>query len=296
MPGVVNNSSLVQTLNIFVKMNIDNLTDNLKIIETWCKSNEIIIFYGDVTEDKVIEVSWKLTGREDLMNYLTTIKSLGSKVLIVDYEINNIDTDSESIREYMETLVDDELTEFKSSLKVIKKNQGKLPYLKVHVFKDGACYSFAQESDWFEDYFLILDACDAEIYADEDVDPLMMENLSGKLKAESIEEIVRKITSDEQFLKATSISERAKITKMFINEENRYIDYQSVIKIEQKVQKIYEKEIKPMLEKRIREQEAEIRNNILNLKTQGLKKVEIASRLNISINSVNKHYYSDNLP
>jgi hypothetical protein len=53
-----------------------------------------------------------------------------------------------------------------------------------------------------------------------------------------------------------------------------------------RVDEIYESEIKPI-------QELEIKRKVLELKAQGVKKVEIRSRLNISLGMVDRFYYAD---
>lgn len=264
-------------------MSKDLLPETLSLIEKWCNANGVFVFYGSVEKTFFTKVSWDVKFMNDWEKFLQFIKITSTPILIVDIITNNLDINDENIKDYREGLEDDELNDFEKSIKVVKKNQGFIAYYELSFISDNVCYSYTHLTDWVDDFLIIQSVIENDENEIDSKTPRLPKPI--KLVDEQVESIARKVTSDEKYLNANTPLVRSEIAKMIIEQEG-ITDFFNKYNVRRRVELIYETEIRPTLEKKIRE-------NVLDLKLKGFKKVQIASKLGISSGMVDKFYNSD---
>lgn len=181
---------------------------------------------------------------------------------------------------YQESLEDEELQEYKDALSVVKKTKGQVVYFKLKFFHDHVCYSYSQLSEWVDEFFAVQEA-----FQDEDDEQDSDTQQSNRLSDELVEELARKITTNEKYLSAKNFVQRSEITETLLRQEEMAKHLDGWL-IRRRIDNIYETEIRP-------KQDEETRKKVLELRKNGMKKVEIASRLGISPAMVNKFYYTE---
>ena len=263
----------------------DSLKKVLLSVEAFCNEAEIAVFYGSIEDNAATEVSWTNTDRSDWKKYIETAQKIKCKILIVDVLINNTDLEDERLIDYREQLEDIELEEFETCLNILRERKNALAKIELHYIFENTCYSYCEYADWIEDFLFVQNIILESAESDEEEDAGEEELNSERLEFEALESLAREITSSDKFLSAKTPLQRNEVVKDFI--EEKQITYSGDrYSIERKVERIFELEIRP-------KQEEQIRKQILELKESNLKKVEIASRLSISLNMVNKFYYTD---
>lgn len=255
----------------------DNLKETLSKIETWCSQNDISIFYGSIDKNKATKVNWERSGKDDWEKYLNVLKKAGSGILTVTITRNELPVMEDMIDDYITGLEEDEKQEFESALSVIKKNNGQIAYFKLTFFECSISYSYQEEADWIDKYKMVLEA----YMFDDDDNELEEEELSEK----EIEEWARKVILDEQYLNEKNRYKRNNIARSFLQSDG-FMDTHGLYEIADKAEAIFQSEIQPA-------REALVQKQVLELKAEGVKKIEIASRLKISRDTVNKYYFSD---
>jgi hypothetical protein len=269
--------------NINIIMEIDKLRNEITSIKKWCKDNDVSIFFGTPDKNNISEVFWESEEVGDLDRYLTAFKNTCGKILIMNFVENDIDYTDEEIYKYEETLDDEEKKEFNDSLKVIQKNKGQIVSYELFFFYNNVSYEFAEYTDWDDEYQTILEAYEVS-FPDNDLEN-DNEEKEIRMSLTKIEELAKQITSNQKYLDAKNLIQRDEITEGLLKQES-IVDFHNIYRVKQKVDAIYEVEIKP-------KREEEIKKKILELKRKNLKKVEIASKLGISAGMVNKFYYTD---
>ena len=141
---------------------MDKLKNVLDSVEKWCKDNDISIFYGSIDENVATEVSWSKNSDDDWLKYLSTLRKLGIKIIIVDIITNKIDPLDETIIDYKRLLENDDLIEYEKALKIIKSTKNQIAYFNLSFIDNNTCYSYAQISDWVDDYLFVQEAFSAE--------------------------------------------------------------------------------------------------------------------------------------
>lgn len=255
----------------------DQLKELLEKVENWCAQNIVSIFYGEIDDNKTTEVSWNQRGNSDWKSYLQVLKDTGSKVLVIEIEKNELNGLDDDRSNYLETLDEDEKKNYHSALATIKKTKGQIASLIFYFFVNNTCYQYYEFAEWMNKYNTI-----SEAYDFDDDDGIGNNNLSEN----EIDKIARKIVADKKYQEAKDRFSRRAISDTLILKddiENLY----DTISISRKAEEIFNEEIKPQIETAFREK-------VLNLKAKGLKKVEIASKLKITRDAVNKYYYADN--
>lgn len=258
------------------------LKETISNIDKWCFENNIATFYGSIDESSLTEVSWTKSQDTDWQKYLEASKRIGAKVIIVDVTINETDTDNEEFIAYKESLEGADLREYEVALKVVEKNKGHTVYFDLCFISDNVCYKYTHEANWIDDYILVLDAI-GFMNDDDDDDGENRSFQIERLSDEQIEEHARKIIANKKYQSAATPAQRSEVAETLIRQENLP---HSIWAVKRRINSLYEEEIKP-------KQEAEMRKKVLELKKQGLKKVQIGSKLNISSRMVDKYYHAD---
>ncbi|MFA6925158.1 MAG: hypothetical protein WC223_13015 [Bacteroidales bacterium] len=274
---------------------MDKLKDTLNLIEKWCNDNNVAVFYGAIDENIASEVSWTIIDESDWKKYLETITKISNKILIIDITINCLD--NEELLLFKDSLTGDELREFNDSVSLVIKNKEQVASFELIYFSDNVSYIYRQDSEWYEDFSFVQNILLGDDDDDDDDDDNDNDNDNDnnvrtstaikivKLSDEMIEKFARKISSNDKILGSKNSSQRDEIVKTLLKLEN-ITDFENTWNIRRKVEYIYETEIAKKLDE-------ETEKNVLELKAKGIKKVAIASKLNISKDRVNKFYYKD---
>jgi hypothetical protein len=261
----------------------DTLKNSVEKIVKFCNDNGISIFYGTVDENVSNEASWDESEINNLGKYLETIKKTETKIIILDIGINEIEEeDFESFEDSLKDNDDEELVkDFENSIKIVKDTNGYVFEFTISYFYHNVSYSLNTRADWFDHYEEMYD----NIFSSDYEDPYEYD--LNKLSDERVEEIARKILSDVNYLNSKNNQQRYQIAESIVKqEEHEEIDYRNMSYIRRKAEFIFENEIKPI-------QENELKNKILELKKKNLKKIEITSKLGITMATLNKYYFAD---
>lgn len=278
----------------------DKLKKMLTSLEDLCSQSNSSIFYGEISKGNLVEISWKNNNNADWKKYLEVIQKVQPQIIIVEVDINDIELDNEKITNFKNKLDSDEQKEYAEALKVIKQTSQHVMHISVSFVLNEIHYKYSEFVDWYDEYIQILESLVDEDYDDESVEKENNDSGHGRflmpqtkeLSNEEIEMHARKITSNEKYLNARTIPIRDALAVSLLREDN-ITSLMEIWKVKSAIDKIYETEIRPLQEEENRKKEEELKRNILALKKENLKKVEIASRLNVSVNAVNKFYYSD---
>lgn len=263
-------------------MNDKLRADTEKVIK-FCIDNDIAVFFGTVDENVATEVSWSGSSNSEVEKYLATIKKTETQILIIDIRVNEIDENDGEINQYQESLVDENLKkEFEDALKIVKKTKGHLFEFTMCFFHNNVCYSYHDSSEWIDDYEIVLSSTGNT----NDDDELPNSN-PQRLNEDKIEELARELISNEKYITAKTPTQRSEIADGLLKPEDLGEHSFNKYSITRRAERLYETEIRPKLDE-------EIKKKILELKSKNIKKVEIASKLNISLGMVNKFYYAEN--
>jgi len=258
-------------------MYIDKLRNRVIEIEKWCKDNEISIFYGDITDNAATEVSWTESKDTDWEKYLSILKRLNTKILILEIETNEVDVNDEVFLEYNEEIKEG-LQEYKNELKIVEKTNGQIASITLNFIQENVCYSYSLFADWYDEYVDILDLLDFDDEGENEIPE------SSKLNEERIEELAGKIASNEKYLKAKNRNQRNEILRNLLKQDN--IEPIDLYHISLKASTILD-EIRAIDQK-------ELHKKVLELKSQGLTKSAISSKLNIGRDIVTKYFSQEN--
>jgi hypothetical protein len=264
-------------------MEKDKLKDITDKAIKFLNENDIAVFFGSIDENILTEVSWTENKGINIDNFLATVKKTDAKIIVVDISYNDIDED---LSDFKESLEDEELIkEFEDAISIVRKTKGQIVDFTLSFFHNNVCYSYYDSAEWFDEYEIINDFICAN--DEEDEVPPKRELQPERLGDDKIEELARKIISIEKYINAKNPLQRSEIADSFIKQENLGKDLYNIYTIKRKAESLFETEIRP-------KQEEEIKKKVLELKSQNFKKVEIASKLNISSGMVNKFYYTEN--
>jgi DNA invertase Pin-like site-specific DNA recombinase len=260
-------------------MRRDKLLNIITSIQDWCKENEICVFYGTLEEKNTSEVSWTKTSDTDWEQYLKVLQKSGTKIIIINTTINDIDLNDDDVISYKDFLEEDEIQEYDVAAKTIENTKGQIAYFQLTFIIENVCYNYSEFTDWVNDYFIVIEA-----FSDDDTKE-RNSPITDRLTEEEIEKIARIITSNERYLNTYNSALRSEVAKVLLRQEYQGRNGIDIYKLERRIETIFEIEIRPKKEK-------EIKNKVLDLKEKNYKKVEIASTLGISSGMVNKYYYT----
>jgi hypothetical protein len=279
-------------------MEKDKLISVIEEIQKWCETNDIICFIGSTQDEPYIIYSYEKESNNDWNKFLQIAKKLNVNIVVLEKEINLLKTLYDFV---FEQIIED--VELDSRMKERYQNalahDGEIAMIKLTFHYNDICYKFSVISDWYIDFHFaskeVEEPSDNETEEDNSenrtfsaVNP-QNETISKRLSEQEIEEFARKAIENNEFIKSKSRIQKQEIIKKMLKDslgdeysESSY-HYWNVIR---RAEKIFEMEVRPKLE-------SEIKQKVLELKAQGLKKVEIRSKLDISQGMVDRFYHMD---
>lgn len=264
-------------------MKKETLEDFITAVEKDCSEHNIQVFYGTYQDIDLLPDLLVDDQRKDWNHYLQIIKSLGVHLITVATEVNEIDG-LDYLREKVERVEEEERKRYQEAFEIFEKNGGKLMRAQIHFYYQSVCYQFTKDADWYF-YNQVLDRLfDIEEEDTEDEDEFRP--AKNYLPDEEIERIARVIVSKQAYVQARNSIERSRV--LFGQREmGDVMHHADRCSVQYRAEEIFQEEIYP-------KQEAKLKNEILDLKRKGLKKVHIKSKLSINDQALNRHYYEDN--
>ena len=281
-------------------MNTDKLIITIQEIQKWCDTNDVICFKSSTKDEPYITYRYDRESNDEWIHFLQITKKLNVKIITLQNEWNLLKTIHED--KLLNILNSDTLELMKEDITSALAHDDEIALVILSFFHNDICYEFKIPADWYHAYHrasnLIDDLDDDDDFDDDDLDDESQtegttqpaqESLTYRLNNNDIEAISRRVIENESFKMTKSrIQNRAIINSIIAeiweeqNTENRF----DFFTIRRKTEELYEVEIKPRIE-------LEIKNNVQELKKQGLKKVEIRSKLDISQGMVDRFYHMD---
>jgi hypothetical protein len=258
-------------------MHKDELLPVIKDIEKFCKENKIMVFYGTMYDSDITIIEWNDNTKGDWKNYLSLAKPLNCQIVTLEVERNEIDIDDQALSNCLESLDEEDRDVFEEALKNVKNHDDEIVSITLSFFHDGICYQYEDYSDLLMDYVTVKHAL-KESKEDNNVK-------RKRMSEEEIEKAARKILSNEKFLDCKTTQERMHVGRELAKNEG--IDDVYLIEaltVARKAEQFYMQEIYPI-------REEELKNKIRELKSKGMKKIEVRNKLGIGEAALNRHWY-----
>lgn len=275
-----------QDVNLIAKMNKDPLEIIIDEIKLWIEKNEMVIFPGSTEDETLVVYQFERLSNLDWEEFLKIAKRLNVSLVVIEKELNFLKTFHEDL--YNEICSDEDLdSRLKEKYQNAFEHENELALVTLTFHYEQICYRFEIRADWYYDYLLTSRRIDDL----DDVNPNSSLQLNERihLTEDEIEDFSRKIIAHEDFSLGKNRAQKRDVIKKILKKilppdyDETTLSYGRII---WRVDEIYESEIKPI-------HELEIKRKVLDLKAQGVKKVEIRSRLDISSGMVDRFYYAD---
>jgi ATP-dependent exoDNAse (exonuclease V) beta subunit len=258
-------------------MEKDTLKDLLTQIEAYCHKHQIATFYGSPDEHNSPLVLWDREEDEDWQRYLAALQKSPSPILIIS-DLGELQEEDLEPSVYA-ALKPEEQKAYSEALQELKEVKGHLTGFTLTFFAAGVAYQYHHEAPWIEHYHTLLSYQEPP----DEEQQSGIEEKEAPLGVEQIDQVVRKVLSSPQYLSAPNRLQRRATVAALLQDQG--IEEQgTILHIFNRVEALYQQEVQPALEK-------ELKAKIRQFKQQGLKKVEIRTRLGISERALDKHWY-----
>lgn len=258
-------------------MNKDELLLVIKDIEKFCRENKLLIFYGTMYDSDITIIEWNDDTKGGWKNYLSLAKALNCQIVTIEVERNEIDTDQQAISNCLDSLEEEDKNVFWEALKNVKNRDNEIVSFTLSFFYNGVCYQYEDYADFLTDYVTVKHAL-KECKSDQEVK-------RDRMTEEEIEKGTRKILANEKFLDCKTTQERMHVGRELA--KNDGIDDVYLIEtftVARKAEQLYMQEIHPT-------KEEELKKKIRELKSKGMKKIEVRNKLGIGEAALNRHWY-----
>jgi hypothetical protein len=258
-------------------MDQDELLPVIKDIEKFCKENKVFIFYGTMYDSDITIIEWNDDTKGGWKNYLSLVKALNCQIVTIEVERNEIDTDEQTTSNYFESLEEEDKEVFQEAVTNVKNHDNEIVSFTLSFFHNGVCYQYEDYADLLTDYVTVKHALE-ESKRDQDVKRKRMTEVE-------IEKAARKILANERFLDCKTTQERMHLGRELA--KNDGIDDVYLIEtftVARKAEQLYMQEIHPI-------KEEELKKKIRELKSKGMKKIEVKNKLGIGQAALDRHWY-----
>jgi ATP-dependent exoDNAse (exonuclease V) beta subunit len=257
-------------------MEKDTLKDLLAQIEAHCHKHQIATFYGSPDEHNAPLVLWDREEDEDWQRYLTALQKSPTPILIIS-DLGELQEEDLEPSVYAALKPEDQKA-CNEALEELKEVKGHLTGFTLTFFSAGVAYQYHHYAPWIEHYHTLL----SHQEQGEEQESRKEESMAP-LGGEQIDQMARKVLSSPQFLSAPNRLQR-RATVATLLQDQGIEERTTILSIFNRVEALYQQEVQPALEK-------ELKIKIRELQQQGLKKVEIRTRLGISERALDKHWY-----
>lgn len=257
-------------------MQKDPLANLLATIEKETATHNIIVHYGSIEENEFSPIS-NIDVDGEWPDYLKILKTLEARVVTIVTEKNDV-YDIDLIAERIQALQDVAKEEsYSDALSVLRKNEGELVAFNINFYCGLLNYRFDAQADWYFEYLRVKKLLDEPI---ESAD-LATERVG--YSNEQINQIARLVVIKPEYIEAKSLFHRKEVC-LAMAEVGKIESYFDRSRIAQTAETIFTKEIFPGRDK-------ELGMKILEMKNQGFKKNQIKAQLNITDNTLDRHWY-----
>jgi hypothetical protein len=261
-------------------MQKDCLAELIATVEKDCQNDNTQVFYGTIEENDFSPMHHVSFDRKDWQQYFKLIRALDAKVITLSVDKNEMD-DAGEIKTFLENLDEDIRESYTESLKIVEKTRGHVAAFTVSFIHGFMNYQFTREADWYTDYQFVNGVYEEEAM-DEDDDELEEDHAKTIITEEQIEQLARIVISRPVYLQAKNEFQRK--SAFYEMEDMKDIGtYWIRTKVRQRAESIFMEEVYPKMEE-------ELRNKVLALKQQKCTKGQIKAKLNISDNTLNRHW------
>jgi hypothetical protein len=250
---------------------IDELKEEMKNVEQFCKENNILVFHGEIQKPVFAKFKWSNDFQTTKEYFLNALKLLQPCPLIIDILENKILDFLEFANpsEFEDDMFEDEndKKEYLSVIDFLKERHNQYVKCDLLFVNNNTLFSFQKECSWIDTFYTVFSSADDKYYSKDD------DSLKDDLDSSDFEKLAKEIANEEDFRKAKSPYERAFQAELWLQKKNIKTKYFQ--KIFLACEQIFQKEIKPALEEELLQQ-------IRIFKAMKLKKIEVRSRLGIS--------------
>lgn len=174
---------------------------------------------------------------------------------------------------------------YEEHLSLLERYSHNIVSLEIGFIYEGIYLFTLQSAQWhddFEDIGKILLKIDTDID-----DKELSENQLPQIPKDEMDNFAKEMAFNDEYIKGTNMMYRndfvSRKAEIYFTEKQYLLDWATKSMLSTKTENIFMEEVKP-------KREEELKIKIGELKKQGLKKVQIASKLNISIGTVNKFW------
>jgi hypothetical protein len=270
-------------------MSNDKLKEKLNEIKSWCESNNICIFEGIIEREDFQVIEWSLKKDKDWQKFIQIAQKNNVNTIIIFemfYEPEDFESDTEmcnklneSYPELIDTsqINDETLEDINLSLKDLENHKNQLLYYGLYWIKDSICYEYYENAEWYYSWSS-LQALSGMV---EDGDLHINKTEISETQPE-IQNLAIKLAADERFQSAKNKNQRRYVASLIAGDEINK-NPMALFQLIQKATYILDVEIKP-------KKEAELKEQIQKLKSEGYSKIEISSKLGITWAKVARYF------
>jgi hypothetical protein len=256
--------------------------EDIKIsFETWCKQNHISVFYSDDSSSLPSIIYSDIKDR-DLAEFKNIIlKTKPPFIIIVGKDIKV----EQGFYELYSDWVKENDKDYEKHLSLLEENVDSIVSLEIG-FIHGGVFLYALESaEWHDDFDEISKII--LTYDPDEIEENGLESSLPKIPKEEEDLFAKEIALSKEYGTASNIIQRNDIAerkgRVYFNKNGYEFDYYAERIFKDNVEDIFNDEVKPI-------RDEELKNQIKEFKAQGLKKVQIASKLSITTGTVNKFW------
>jgi hypothetical protein len=258
-------------------MEKDSLRDLLAQIEAHCHKHQIATFYASPDEYNSPLVLWDREDDKDWQRYLAALQKSPTPILIIT-DLGELQEEDLESSVYAALKPEDQKA-CSEALQELKEVKGHLTGFILTFFAAGVAYQYLHDAPWIDHYHTLLSH--QEPAGEEQQSGI--EEKGAPLGSEQIDQVARKVLSSPQYISAPNrLQKRATVATLL--QDQGIVERTTILSIVNRVEALYQQEVQPSLEK-------ELKAKIRQFKQQGLKKVEIRTRLGISERALDKHWY-----
>lgn len=256
-------------------MQKDPVTDLLASVEKDCTASNILICYGSIEENELSPIS-NLEVDGDWNHFLKVLKALQARVLVIEVEKNE-NRDYDLLTEQINSLNDVAKEEvYSEALSDVRKNDGKMAIFTISFPHNLINYQLKIKADWYDEYELLESLY---LHVDDDDDDIANK---ADISDEQIDQIARLVANSPRYVQAKTSMERRDAC-LALNEVGKLEFSSDRVRVIRSAETIFLNEVFPVLDN-------EIGLKIRLLKAQGLNKSQVKAKLNISTNTLYRHW------
>lgn len=257
-------------------MQKDTVADLLASVEKDCTANNILICYGSIEENELSPIS-NLVVDGNWEHFLKVLQALQARVIVIEVDKNE-NRDYDLLQEQISNLNDVSREEvYSEALSEIKKHDGQMASFAVSFVANLIKYQIKIEADWCDEYELLEGL---HLLEDDDDDDEAAATLG--LSPDQVEKMSRVVANSPEYGRAKTSGERHR-SCLAMDMIKKLDSYSDRIKVINSAENIFLDEVYPIVDK-------EIGIKIQQLKSKGLNKSQVKARLNISQNTLYRHW------